>query len=119
MSKTLGVKKFYDDMEKCFRRPSKYFLAYGLGSSCDRLHIDSYHASLPRNTLVDYATGLPSEDTARRLAAVILGVKEGASCPKAEILGQKHGWTFKNIEDICRKGFFDTQNVPNVETPRA
>ncbi|KAG9002558.1 hypothetical protein FRB93_011432 [Tulasnella sp. JGI-2019a] len=96
----LGVRKFYEDMEKCVRTPGKFVLA---------------------GTLVDYRTGTPVPELAKELTGVVLklNIKSGPALQKAEGYGMQHGWKFKDVEHLCRDGFLSKKNSAWIATPRA
>ncbi|KAG9012494.1 hypothetical protein FRB94_005811 [Tulasnella sp. JGI-2019a] len=96
----LGVRKFYEDMEKCVRTPGKFVLA---------------------GTLVDYRTGTPVPELAKELTGVVLklNIESGPALQKAEGYGMQHGWKFKDVEHLCRDGFLSKKNSAWIATPRA
>ncbi|KAG9036618.1 hypothetical protein FRB95_008452 [Tulasnella sp. JGI-2019a] len=96
----LGVRKFYEDMEKCVKTPEKFVLA---------------------NTLVDYKTGVPMPELAKELTGVVLkfNVGTGPTFQKPQEYGMQHGWRFKDVEYLCRDGFLSKKNSAWIATPRA
>ncbi|KAG8895757.1 hypothetical protein FRB99_000362, partial [Tulasnella sp. 403] len=95
---TLGVRKFYEDMEKCIVDPSKNFLA---------------------NTLVDTRFGTPNEELSRVYTGIILGLKKDPRPLRPEQSGNTFGWTFEDVTKICRDGFLGARNKHWVNTPRS
>ncbi|KAG8933520.1 hypothetical protein FRC01_008603 [Tulasnella sp. 417] len=97
---TLGVRKFYDDMENCLLHADKYFMA---------------------NTIVDYQTGVPVDKRwSKALSTLVIGNHQGnLKAARPEKWGKQIGWTMKNLEDYCRVGMMFWQNKPHISTPRA
>ncbi|KAG8933502.1 hypothetical protein FRC01_008782, partial [Tulasnella sp. 417] len=97
---TLGVRKFYEDMENCLLHSDKYFIA---------------------NTIVDYQTGVPVDKRwSKALSTLVIGNHQGnLKAARPEKLGKQIGWTMKNLEDYCRVGMMFWQNKPHISTPRA
>ncbi|KAG8913386.1 hypothetical protein FRC01_004572, partial [Tulasnella sp. 417] len=80
----LGVRKFYEDMEKCIANPDQFFLA---------------------NTVVDYHAGTPAEVRwSQALSATVLSLREGTPPISVQMCGKRIGWTMKAVEDYCRIG---------------
>ncbi|KAG8896555.1 hypothetical protein FRC01_011726, partial [Tulasnella sp. 417] len=75
---SLGVRRFYEDMEKCIVNPDRFFLA---------------------NTIVDYHSGTPTEPKwSQTLTSIVLGLRHGTTRPAPpEALGQQIGWTMKAV----------------------
>ncbi|KAG9036597.1 hypothetical protein FRB95_008431 [Tulasnella sp. JGI-2019a] len=94
---TLAVRKFYEDMERCIKKPEKYFLA---------------------NTLVDYHTGMPMPDLAKALTSIVLRPNV-TSLQKPEVYGKEYGWKLENVEAFLREGFLGKRNKPIHATPKA
>ncbi|KAG9048660.1 hypothetical protein FS837_012288 [Tulasnella sp. UAMH 9824] len=95
---TLGVRKFFEDMENCMRDPDKYFLA---------------------NTVVDYQDGTPVDPIfSKGLSWNVLSLREGLNPIRPEVLAKKIGWTMKSVEEYCRKGVLGKRNRPAIDTPR-
>ncbi|KAG9016323.1 hypothetical protein FRB90_003287 [Tulasnella sp. 427] len=95
---TLGVRKFYEDMEKCIVNPDRFFMA---------------------NTVVDYQAGVPADvQWSQVLTATVLSLREGTVPAPAEIWGKQIGWTMKAVEDYCRIGLLGKKNQPWIATPR-
>ncbi|KAG8933519.1 hypothetical protein FRC01_008602, partial [Tulasnella sp. 417] len=96
---SLGVRKFYEDMEKCIVNPDRFFLA---------------------NTIVDYHSGTPTElKWSQTLTSIVLGLRHGTTRPAPpEALGQQIGWTMKAVEDFCRIGLLGKKNQQWIATPR-
>ncbi|KAG8994216.1 hypothetical protein FRB90_000507 [Tulasnella sp. 427] len=97
---TLGVTKFFEDMEKCIFNPNNYFMA---------------------NTLVDYQSGVPVDRKwSKALSKLILNSYRGDLKPAPpENRGKQIGWTMKSVEGYCRAGFMFGPNKPTDSTPRA
>ncbi|KAG9016324.1 hypothetical protein FRB90_003288 [Tulasnella sp. 427] len=94
----LGVRTFYDDMEKCFSHPDKYFLA---------------------NSIVDHQVGLPVDpQVSQALSEIVIGARQDLKGARAEQMGGKLGWTMNDVEDYCRIGVLDKHNKPFLSTPR-
>lgn len=70
------------------------------------------------NTLVDYFTGVPEEETSKALTTIVLSRKAGTPPARPEGYGHANGWTFKSIEDYTRIGFMTKRNSPHLDTPR-
>ncbi|KAG8954773.1 hypothetical protein FRC00_005767, partial [Tulasnella sp. 408] len=102
--KTLGVRKFYEDMEKCIVNPDRFFLA----------------SASSRNTIVDYHAGTPAEvKWSQALTATVLSLEPGTVPAPAEIWGRQIGWTMKAVEDYCRIGVLGKRkNQTWIATPR-
>ncbi|KAG8966995.1 hypothetical protein FRC05_002309 [Tulasnella sp. 425] len=95
---TLGVRRFYEDMEKCMVNPDGFFLA---------------------NTILDYHAGVPVETQwSQALNVTVLNLREGMVPAPAEIWGKQIGWTMKDVEDYTRIGMLGRKNQPWVTTPR-
>ncbi|KAG8914659.1 hypothetical protein FRC00_011745, partial [Tulasnella sp. 408] len=96
---TLGVRKFYEDMEKCIASPEKYFIA---------------------NTIVDYQTGVPVDKRwSKALSSIVLCNHEGnVKAASPEKRGKQIGWTMKHVEAYCRPVMMYLQNRPHISTPR-
>ncbi|KAG8926325.1 hypothetical protein FRC01_009005, partial [Tulasnella sp. 417] len=95
---TLGVRKFYEDMEKCIASPERTFLA---------------------NTILDYHAGVQAEvQWSQVLTATVLSLKQGTAPAPAQIWGKQIGWTMKAVEDYCRIGMLGKKNQPWIATPR-
>ncbi|KAG9034855.1 hypothetical protein FS837_002108, partial [Tulasnella sp. UAMH 9824] len=95
---TLGVRKFYEDMEKCIVNPDRFFLA---------------------NTILDYQAGVPTETQwSQILTASVLSIKAGTVPAPAQVWGKQIGWTMKAVEDYCRIGLLGKKNQPWIATPR-
>ncbi|KAG9022905.1 hypothetical protein FS837_006094 [Tulasnella sp. UAMH 9824] len=96
---TLGVRKFYEDMEKCIVNPDRFFLA---------------------NTILDYHAGTPAEaQWSQVLTATVLSLQPGTVPAPAEVWGKQIGWTMKAVEDYCRIGILGKRkNQAWIATPR-
>ncbi|KAG8926326.1 hypothetical protein FRC01_009006 [Tulasnella sp. 417] len=95
---TLGVRKFYEDMEKCAANPDRFYLA---------------------NTVVDYHAGVPADAQASHtLTVTVLSLQEGRPTLPPPELGKQLGWTMKSVEDFCRVGMLGKKNQTWVTTPR-
>ncbi|KAG9039007.1 hypothetical protein FS837_001144 [Tulasnella sp. UAMH 9824] len=95
---TLGVRKFYEDMEKCITKPDQFYLA---------------------NTIVDYHAGVPADaHWSRTLTVNVLSLKEGMAPPAPQNSGKKIGWTMKAVEVYCRRGLLGKRDQDWVMTPR-
>ncbi|KAG8899160.1 hypothetical protein FRC00_001839 [Tulasnella sp. 408] len=95
---TLGVRKFYEDMEKCITKPEQFYLA---------------------NTVVDYHTGVPADaHWSRTLTVTVLSLKEGMAPPPPQTVGRRILWTMKAVEDYCRSGLLGKRDQDWVLTPR-
>ncbi|KAG9048661.1 hypothetical protein FS837_012289 [Tulasnella sp. UAMH 9824] len=95
---TLGVRKFFEDMENCMLEPDKYFLA---------------------NTVVDYQDGIPVDPIfSKVLSWNVLSLREGLNPIRPEALAEKIGWTMKSVEEYCRNGVLGKRNRPIIDTPR-
>ncbi|KAG8922086.1 hypothetical protein FRC01_014503, partial [Tulasnella sp. 417] len=95
---TLGVRKFFEDMENCMRDSDKYYLA---------------------NTVVDYQGGTPVDPIlSKGLSWNVLSLREGLDPIRPEVLATKIGWTMKAVEEYCRKGVLGKRNRPAIDTPR-
>ncbi|KAG8850375.1 hypothetical protein FRB96_000439 [Tulasnella sp. 330] len=97
---TLGVRKFYEDMEKCMLDPTRNFLA---------------------NTLVDHKRGVAIPQLAKELTGLVLkiGPNSRQNSKRPEDLGSDLGWKMKDVERLCREGYLSQRNRPDVATPRA
>ncbi|KAG9012488.1 hypothetical protein FRB94_005805 [Tulasnella sp. JGI-2019a] len=97
---TLGVRKFYQDMEKCMLNPDTQFLA---------------------NTLVDYKRGIPIPSLAKSLTGLVLKISPESrfNAQRPEVLGDQLGWKMADVEKICRAGYQSDRNRPDVPTPKA
>lgn len=97
---TLGVRKFYADMEKCLENSDKYFMA---------------------NTVVDYQSGVPVEKKwSKALSVIVIGNHQGTLKPaRPEHWAKQIGWSMKNVEDYCRIWIMHWQNKPYISTPRS
>ncbi|KAG9043028.1 hypothetical protein FS837_010120 [Tulasnella sp. UAMH 9824] len=95
----LGVRKFYEDMEKCIVNPDRFFLA---------------------NTIVDFHSGTPTEPKwSQTLTYIVLGLRDGTiRLAPAEAWGQQIGWTMKAVEDYCRIELLGKKNQQWIATPR-
>ncbi|KAG8952409.1 hypothetical protein FRC00_006770, partial [Tulasnella sp. 408] len=96
---TLGVRKFYEDMEKCFVKPARYFLA---------------------NTVLDYHAGTPADVLwSQALTATVLDLRPGKAPAPAQIRGKQIGWTMEAVESYCRIGMLGQRgNRTWIATPR-
>ncbi|KAG8910820.1 hypothetical protein FRC01_006112, partial [Tulasnella sp. 417] len=96
---TLGVRKFYEDMEKSILNPEGFFLA---------------------NTVVDYHDGTPADaQWSRALTGTVLSLRQGTAPAPAQIWGKQIGWTMKALEDYCRIGMLGhRKNQAWIATPR-
>ncbi|KAG8927127.1 hypothetical protein FRC01_007980 [Tulasnella sp. 417] len=95
---TLGVRKFYEDMEKCAANPDRFYLA---------------------NTVVDYHAGVPADAQASHtLTVTVLSLREGRPTLPPPQLGKQLGWTMKSVENFCRVGMLGKKNQTWVTTPR-
>ncbi|KAG8971606.1 hypothetical protein FRC05_010952 [Tulasnella sp. 425] len=95
---TLGVRKFFEDMEYCMHDPDRNFIA---------------------NTVVDYQCGVPVDPVfSKGLSWNVLSIREGLDPIRPEVLAQKIGWTLKSVEEYCRKGVLGKRNKPVIDTPR-
>ncbi|KAG9012492.1 hypothetical protein FRB94_005809 [Tulasnella sp. JGI-2019a] len=96
---TLGVRKFYEDMEKCVKDSGKHFLA---------------------NILVDYKTGVPAPELSKLLTGIVLRLDfgHGPALQRPEDYGTQYGWKLDNVETLLRDGFFGQRNKPYNITPK-
>ncbi|KAG9048668.1 hypothetical protein FS837_012296 [Tulasnella sp. UAMH 9824] len=97
-TETLGVLKFFQDLEKFMMDTNRNFMA---------------------NTVLDYQSGLPVDPQMSNLLCLqYLRLREGMNPIRPESLGKQIGWTFKALEAYCRKGLMARRDKPHMGTPR-